>query len=126
MDEEKKIAEIKKKHSLQQKPLTLTGIKRKYTYDKKTNEIFHSRFNKISDDVMREIYKIAFTQCFHEIRTITRLEVLNYIGEKIVYFDWLNHPQKNGWKSLKTMNRYLFNEFLTTSNISLTPTQIFV
>jgi len=119
MDEKKKIAEIKKKHSLKQKPLPVKYIKRKYTRDENTNEIFYSRFNQLPDDVMREIYKIAFTQCFHEIRTIIRLEVLNYMGEKIVYFDWLSYPQKNGWKSLKTINRRLYNEFLTTSNIQI-------
>jgi len=83
MDEKLEIDEIKKKHLLKQKPLPIKYIKSKYTYDEITNEIFHSRFNQLHDDVMREIYKIAFTECFHEIRSIIRHEVNNYKSKTV-------------------------------------------
>jgi len=70
MNEKKKIAEIKKLHSLKQKPLTITYRKRKYTI-KKTNEIFHSRFNQLPNDFLREyLYKTIFAQNIPVIDTI--------------------------------------------------------
>jgi len=96
MDEEKKIAEIKKLHSLKQKPLPVKYIKRKYTHDEITNEIFYSRLNKIPDVVMREIYKITFTECFHEIRSIIRHEVTDTNGDIRVDYDWVHHPYGTG------------------------------
>jgi hypothetical protein len=103
MNEEKKIAEIKKLHSLKQRPLPITYINRKYTYDEFTNEIFHSRLNKLPDDVMREIYKIAFTECFHEIRSIIRHEVIAYNGHIRVDYDWVHYPYGTGWSILRHM-----------------------
>jgi len=101
MDEKKKIAEIKKLHSLKQKPLTINYIKRKYTRDEITNEIFYSRLNKIPDDVMREIYKIAFAECFHEIRSVIRHEVTKANGDIRVEYDWVHYPYGTGWSKLK-------------------------
>jgi len=110
MDEEKKIAEIKKLHSLEQKPLTINYIKRKYTYDEITNEIFCSRLNKIPDDVMREIYKIAFAECFHEIKSIIRREVFTTNGNMRVNYDWVNYPYGTGWSSLKYKSEQYIRE----------------
>jgi len=84
MNEKNKIDEIKNLHSLKQKPLSVTYNKSKYTFvNEYTNEIFYSRFNELPDDVMREIYKIVFTQCFHEIRSIIRHEVNNYKSKTV-------------------------------------------
>jgi len=71
MDEKKKIAEIKKLHSLKQKPLPIKYIKRKYTRDENTNKIFYSRFNQLPDDFLREyLYKLVFTESIRVIDTI--------------------------------------------------------
>jgi len=71
MDEKKKIAEIKKLHSLKQKPLSIKYNKRKYTHDENTNEFFYSRFNQLPDDFLREyLYKLVFTESIRAIDTI--------------------------------------------------------
>jgi len=96
MDEKKKLAEIKKLHSLKQKPISIKYIKRKYTHDENTNEIFYSRLHQLPDDFLREyLYKFIFTESIRVIDTIQ--DHYDPITNKRIKW-WIN--KGHGWNCL--------------------------